>query len=48
MLGRTITSARVQGDPSGFFALATPVLRRMVERSVRGDYRRLGQVLESQ
>lgn len=46
--GACTASAHVQGDPSGFFALATPVLRRMVDRSVRGDYRRLKQVLESE
>lgn len=40
-------SAHVSGDPSRFFALATPLLRRMVERSVRGDYERLRQLLES-
>lgn len=45
--GGAIASAHVQGDPSGFFAVASPLLRRMVERSVRGDYTRLKQVLES-
>ncbi|HEX2028232.1 MAG TPA: SRPBCC family protein [Nitriliruptorales bacterium] len=42
---RTRVRAVVRGDPSGVFRIATPVLRRMVQRSVRGDYRRLQQLM---
>lgn len=41
-----IARAHVTGDPSGVFKLAAPLMRRMVERSVRGDYRRLKEHLE--
>jgi hypothetical protein len=37
----------VGGDASGFFRVAGPVLRLLVARSVRGDYRRLARMLES-
>jgi uncharacterized protein YndB with AHSA1/START domain len=37
----------VDGDPSGFYSLAAPVLRRMVERTIRRDYRNLKRLLES-
>ena len=33
--------ARVTGDATGFFRLWSPLLRWMVQRSVRADYRRL-------
>lgn len=42
---RCRVSAVVRGDPSGVFRVFTPLLRRMVQRSVRGDYRRLRRVL---
>lgn len=45
--GGSRVSATVEGDPSGVFRLAEPVLRRMVRRSVAGDYRRLKGILES-
>jgi hypothetical protein len=41
-----LARARVTGDPSGVFKLAAPLMRKMVERSVRGDYRRLKAHLE--
>jgi len=37
----------VEGDPSGFYAIATPLLRAMVVRNIRRDYRNLKRVLES-
>jgi uncharacterized membrane protein len=37
----------VEGDPSGFYAVATPVLKAMVARNIRRDYRNLKRVLES-
>lgn len=40
-------SAIVRGDASGVFKLAEPLMRRMVQRSVRGDYDRLKEVLEA-
>ena len=43
--GATVTAV-VEGDASGFFRLAAPVLRLLVERSVRGDYGRLKDLLE--
>lgn len=42
---RCRVSAIVRGDPSGVFRLFAPVLRWMVRRSVRADYRRLPEVL---
>jgi len=36
----------VEGDASGFYAIAAPVLRVMVARNVRRDYRNLKRVLE--
>lgn len=44
--GACLARARVTGDPSGVFRLAAPLMRRIVERSVRGDYRRLKEHLE--
>jgi uncharacterized membrane protein len=38
-------TAIVRGDPSGMFRIATPMLRAMVQRSVRADYRRLRELL---
>jgi hypothetical protein len=43
----TVT-AIVEGDASGFFRIAGPVLRLLVERSVRGDYARLKHLLEQE
>lgn len=42
----TLTRVRVQGEASGFFALASPLLASMVRRNVSGDLRRLKAVLE--
>jgi hypothetical protein len=36
------------GDGSGFFKLAEPLLRRMVQRSVKADYVNLKRILEAQ
>ena len=44
---RCRVSADVRGDASGVFRIAAPLLRQMVQRSVRGDYRRLKELLES-
>ena len=46
--GRSRVSARVRGEPSSVFKVFTPLLRWMVQRSVRGDYRRLRSHLEDQ
>lgn len=40
-------SAIVEGEASGFFKLAEPLLRRQVRGSVEGDYRALKALLES-
>jgi uncharacterized protein YndB with AHSA1/START domain len=38
--------AIVEGDASGFFKLATPLMARMVRRSVKEDYQNLKRVME--
>lgn len=43
---RTHVTAIVEGDASGFFRLAAPLLRVLVRTSVAGDYRRLKRLLE--
>jgi carbon monoxide dehydrogenase subunit G len=44
--GGSRVSAVVEGDASGVYRLAEPMLKLMVQRSVRGDYERLKSVLE--
>ena len=44
---RCRVTAIVEGDASGFFRVASPLLRALVARSVRGDYARLKRLLES-
>ena len=44
---RSLVRAIVEGDSSGFFKLAEPLMRRMVQRSVNSDYTRLKELLES-
>lgn len=44
--GGTRVSAIVEGDASGVYRLAEPLLRSIVQRSVQGDYERLKRVLE--
>lgn len=39
--------AVVEGDASHFFRVADPLLRRLVQRSVRGDYGRIRSLLEA-
>ncbi|HSK97608.1 MAG TPA: SRPBCC family protein [Euzebyales bacterium] len=43
---RCRVSADVRGEPGGIFGIAAPLLRRLVQRSVRADYRRLKALLE--
>lgn len=45
--GSCIVSAVVRGDSSKVFRVAEPLMRTMVERSVRADYRRLKELLET-
>ncbi len=45
--GGTQVTAIVEGDASGFFRLAEPLLARMVQRSVERDYRQLKHMLEA-
>ena len=40
--------ASIRGDSSGLFRLATPLMKLLVGSSVRGDYRRLKELLEAQ
>lgn len=44
--GGSRVSAVVEGDASRVYRLAQPILRRMVQRSVQGDYGRIKSVLE--
>lgn len=46
--GTSVVGAIVRGDSSKLFKIADPVMKRMVERSVRGDYRRLKTLLENE
>jgi len=45
--GACSVSAIVRGDASGIFSLAEPLMRKMVGRSVDGDYERLKAQLEA-
>ncbi len=40
-------TAIIEGDASGFFKLAEPLLKRMVQSSVDADYQNLKRILES-
>jgi uncharacterized membrane protein len=40
-------TAVIEGDSSGFFKLAEPLLNRMVERQIKSDYVALKQLLET-
>ena len=44
--GGTLTRVRVQGEGSGFFRVASPLLAPMVRRNVSGDLQRLKAQLE--
>ena len=44
----TIARIRVQGDATGFFRLAAPLLAAQVRRSIRRDVNNLKRVLEAQ
>lgn len=44
--GGTLMRIRAEGDASGFYRLAGPVLSRAVKRSIAGDLARLKQALE--
>ncbi len=44
--GACVAHAHITGDPSGVFKLTAPILRKMVQRSVQDDYRRLQEHLE--
>ncbi len=45
--GGTKVSAIIEGDSTGFYKLAEPLMKRLVQRSVDRDYARLKTVLES-
>jgi uncharacterized membrane protein len=45
--GRSHVIEIVDGDASGFYSLATPLLRRMVKRSIQRDYGTLKRLLEA-
>jgi uncharacterized protein YndB with AHSA1/START domain len=44
--GGSQVKAVVEGDASGVYRLAEPILKLVVQRSVQGDYERLKSVLE--
>ncbi|MFQ6019364.1 MAG: SRPBCC family protein [Dehalococcoidia bacterium] len=46
--GGTLARIRVQGEASGFYKLATPVLSRAVKRSITNDLQALKDLLESE
>ncbi|MDJ0753387.1 MAG: SRPBCC family protein [Ardenticatenaceae bacterium] len=46
--GYARVSAVVEGDASGVYRLFTPILDRLVKRSVEGDYARLKVLLEGE
>lgn len=43
----TEVTAIIEGDATGFFKLAEPLLKRMVQHSVNADYTNLKRILES-
>jgi hypothetical protein len=43
---RCRVSALIEGGPGGILGLLAPLMKRMAQRSVRGDYRRLKSLLE--
>jgi hypothetical protein len=44
--GGTLVTIRATGDPGRYFGWATPLMRRAVGRSIRGDLERLRRCLE--
>jgi uncharacterized membrane protein len=45
--GRSRVTEIVDGDASGFYSVATPLLRRMVKRNIQRDYGNLKRLLEA-
>ena len=45
--GRCRVTETVDSDPSGFYRFAEPLLRRLVQRNIQHDYRRLKALLEA-
>ena len=45
--GATTTRVEIEGDPGWFFRVAGPLLRMAVRRNLRGDLRRLKDLLEA-
>lgn len=43
---RSRVTAMIEGGPSGLMGLLAPLMKRMAQRTVRGDYRRLTSLLE--
>ena len=46
--GGTLTRIRIQGEASGFYRLAAPLISRSVKRNVTNDLRALKKLLESE
>ncbi len=45
--GRTHVHETVVGNPAGFYRIASPILRLLMQRNVRRDYGRLKRLLET-
>ena len=43
----TLAKIRVEGEPGGFYGLASPLMARAVRRSISGDLRRLAAQMEA-
>ena len=44
----SLVHAVIKGEPGGIFKLAAPLLNRMTQRQIEGDYARLKEVLEAE
>lgn len=46
--GGTLVQAIIEGDASGLFKIAEPLMKRMVQRQISGDYANLKGILEGE
>ena len=45
--GRSLVTETLESDPRGYYRMAEPLLRQLVQRRIRRDYRRLKALLEA-
>jgi uncharacterized membrane protein len=45
--GRSLVTETLESDPRGYYRTAEPLLRQLVQRRIRRDYRRLKALLEA-